>query len=322
MRKAVKIWLIVAASLVLLGIIILGGAMAVSKLDLFSFTTRKYETNTYEISEAFNSVSINTDTADIVFVASDDEKCKIVCYEEEKAKHSVTVSDGKLSVDMVSTKKWYDHINIGWSGNPMITVHLPKNDNISLSLKNSTGRIELPSDIAFESIDISGSTGDVICRSSADGMIKIKRSTGDILLENISSGALDLWVSTGDVKVTSVNCAGDVKLRTSTGYVKLDGLDCKNLFSECSTGDIILKSVVASERFDITTDTGTVTFERSDANEISVKTDTGKVTGTLLSDKVFFTKTDTGDIEVPKTTSGGKCDIETDTGNIKISIVK
>ncbi len=322
MRKAVKIWLIVAASLILLGIIILGGTMAVSKSDIFSFTTRKYETNTYEISEDFNSVSINTDTADIVFIASSDEKCKIVCYEEEKAKHSVTVTDGKLSVDMVSTKKWYDHINIGWSGKPMITVYLPKNDNISLLLKNSTGRIELPSDIAFESIDISGSTGDVSCRSSADGMIKIKRSTGDILLENISAGALDLWVSTGDVKVTSVNCAGDVKLRASTGDVKLDGLDCKNLFSECGTGDITLKSVVASERFDITTDTGTVAFDRSDANEISVKTDTGKVTGTLLSEKVFFIKTDTGDVEVPKTTSGGKCEIETDTGDIKINIVK
>ena len=322
MSKAAKIWLIVGASLTLLGIMIFAGVMAVLKWDFLKLTTRNYETNTYEMSEDFNSISINTDTADIVFLASDDEKCKIVCYEEEKMKHSVGVSDGKLSVNMIDTRKWYNYINIGWSGNSMITVYLPRSKNISLSLKNSTGRIDLPSDIAFESIDISGSTGDVMCKASANGMIKIKRSTGDILLEGVSVGALDLWVSTGDVKATSVNCAGDVKLRTSTGYVKLDGLDCKNLFSECDTGDITLKSVVASERFDIETDTGKVSFDRCDAGEISVKTETGKVTGTLLSDKVFFTKTDTGDVDVPRTTSGGKCEIETDTGDIKISIVK
>lgn len=322
MSKATKIWLIVGTSLVLLGIIVFGGAMAMLKWDFFKLTTRNYETNTYEISEDFDSVSINTDTADIVFVASDDEKCKIVCYEEEKMKHSVSVVDGKLSVSAVSTKKWYDHINIGWSGNPMITVYLPKNKNISLSLKNSTGRIALPSDITFESIDILGSTGDVECKASANGMIKIKRSTGGILLENISAGALDLWVSTGRVSAVSVNCTGDVKLRTSTGDVKLDGLNCKNLFSECGTGDIALKNVIASEIFDIDTDTGKVSFDRCDAREISVETDTGRVTGTLLSDKIFFAKTDTGDIEVPKSMSGGKCEIETDTGDIKISIVK
>ena len=83
-----------------------------------------------------------------------------------------------------------------------------------------------------------------------------------------------------------------------------------------------MKNVIASEIFDIDTETGKVTFDRCDAREISVETDTGRVTGTLLSDKIFFAKTDTGDIEVPKSMSGGKCEIETDTGDIKISIVK
>ena len=88
MSKATKIWLIVAAALVLLGVIVLGGAFALVKGDIFKLTTHKYETNIYEITEAFDSISINTDTADIVFVSTDEENCKIVCYEEEKMKHS------------------------------------------------------------------------------------------------------------------------------------------------------------------------------------------------------------------------------------------
>ena len=42
--------------------------------------------------------------------------------------------------------------------------------------------------------------------------------------------------------------------------------------------------------------------------------------GSLLSDKVFITETDTGNVNIPKTTDGGKCEIKTDTGDIKIKI--
>lgn len=47
---------------------------------------------------------------------------------------------------------------------------------------------------------------------------------------------------------------------------------------------------------------------------------TGDVTGTLLSEKVFITETGTGSVNVPKTVTGGKCEIKTSTGDIQIEI--
>jgi hypothetical protein len=41
----------------------------------------------------------------------------------------------------------------------------------------------------------------------------------------------------------------------------------------------------------------------------------------LYSEKIFFTETDTGDIRVPKSTSGGVCEIKTDTGDITFTII-
>ena len=61
-------------------------------------------------------------------------------------------------------------------------------------------------------------------------------------------------------------------------------------------------------------------FNACDAAEIYVETDTGDVKGTLLSDKVYIVFTDTGKINVPKAVTGGRCEISTDTGNIKIEI--
>lgn len=61
-----KVWLIIAASLVLIGGILFAGVMSTLRWDFMKLSTVKYETNTYEISEAFDGISMNTETADIV----------------------------------------------------------------------------------------------------------------------------------------------------------------------------------------------------------------------------------------------------------------
>ena len=95
---------------------------------------------------------------------------------------------------------------------------------------------------------------------------------------------------------------------------------CKSVISSGSTGDITLQHVIATEKLSIERSTGDVKFDGADASEILVKTDTGDVTGSLLSDKVFIVHTDTGNVDVPKTTAGGICEIQTDTGDIELDI--
>ncbi len=319
MSKRTKIWLVIAASLVLVGGIIFTGVMTVFKWDFTKLSTVKYEINNYEINENYKNISIVTDTTDIVFAPSEDSKASVVCYEQKNIKHSVAVKDSTLVIEGVDERKWYEHIGITL-GTPKITVYLPKNEYASLSIKESTGDIEIPKNFRFESMDISLSTGDVNCLASASDDIKIKTSTGDICLENVSAGSLELSVSTGEVIAKGITCQGDIKIKVSTGDTKLTDVACKGVFSNGSTGDISLKNVVATEKLSIERSTGDVRFDGCDAAEIFVKTDTGSVKGGLLTDKVFITQTDTGSVDVPKTVTGGKCEIVTDTGNIKIDI--
>lgn len=300
MSKKTKIWLIIAASLVLVGGIIFTGVMTVLKWDFLKLSTSKYETNNYEIDENYKNISIVTDTADIVFSPSENLKTSVVCYEQKNIKHSVAVKDGTLVIEIVDTRKWYEHIGINF-GTPKITVHIPQGEYGALSVKSSTGDVETPKNFKFESIDISA-------------------STGDIRVENISAGSLDLSVSTGKVIASDITSDGDVKVKVSTGHTKLTDIKCKNIISNGSTGDISLKNVIVKETFSIERSTGKVKFKACDANEIFVKTDTGDVKGSLLSQKVFITQTDTGYVDVPKTVNGGKCEIITDTGDVKIDI--
>ncbi len=322
MRLATKIWLIVAAALIVIGGIVFVSVMTVLKWDFTKLSTVKYETNEYEISENFKNISVVADTADIVFVPTADLNGSVVCHERKNIKHTVTVRDDTLVIEIEDTRKWYEHISFFDFGSSKITVCIPQGEYGALSIQASTGDVEIPKDFKFESTDISVSTGDVMNYASASEFVKIKTSTGDIRVEDLSAGAMDLSVSTGKVTVTGVNCEGDVALKVSTGDAKLTDMTCKNVISSGSTGNLSLKNVIAAEKFSIERSTGDVKFDGCDAGEIMVKTDTGNVSGTLLSEKVFITKTDTGDIDVPESVTGGKCSITTDTGNIRITIAK
>ena len=189
-----------------------------------------------------------------------------------------------------------------------------------LFVKESTGDIQIPGDFTCKNIDISTNTGDINVSASTTGPMILKTSTGDINLENMSAGAMKLNVSTGFITVNGAVCQGEINIQVSTGKTDLTDVQCKKLFSKGDTGDIVLNHVIAEEIFSIERDTGDVRFNGSDALSIFVETDTGDVTGSLLSGKYFVVEADTGSVDVPKGTDGGRCEITTDTGDIKITI--
>ncbi len=318
MKKTV-IWLIVGVVLVIFGCAIFGGVMTTLKWDFTKLSTTKYETNEYNIVEEYKNISIDTDTADIVFIPSEELDTTVTCKEQTNMKHTVSVKDNTLLINVVNTKKWYEYIGIAFES-PKITVSIPQRELGKLKIKSDTGKIEIPSDFSFESINITESTGSVENYASALSDIRIVTSTGNIEIGSITAGSIDLHVSTGKITVSSVTCNEDVNLTVSTGKAYIKGATCKNFSSNGSTGAIYLTDVIAAEKLSLKRSTGDICLDSCDAGSIYINTDTGDVSGSLLREKVFIAKTDTGRIDLPKTVNGGICEISTDTGDIKIEI--
>ena len=317
MDKKTVTWLVIATFLLLIGCVIFGGVMMALHWDFSKLSTVQYETNEYNITDPFRSISVTTDTADIVLVPS--ETVSVICTEQENAKHSVSVKDGILQIEIVDQRKWYERIGINF-GTAKIIVYIPQDQYEPLTIKGSTGKVNIPEGYGFTMLDIHHSTGDVTCQASVAETLKIKTSTGSIHVENVHTGRLELSVTTGNIITTNVRCSGDMQVSVSTGKTSLTNVTCKNLTTNGNTGDIVLKNVVAEEKLTIKRSTGYVKFEGCDAEAIQVQTDTGDVTGTLLSEMVFLCETDTGRVDVPKTTAGGLCEITTDTGDIRLKI--
>ena len=322
MGKAAKIWMIVGAALIIVGACIFVLAMALNKWDFQVFSTVKCEMNEYEISDSFSDISINEKISDITILPSCDGKVRVVCFEESKAKHTVSVVDGVLKIDSTNTKEWYDYISIGVNDSPKITLYLPVGEYGKLNIDSTTGDISVEQGMKFAEVNIGVNTADINFGASVSGLLQIHTTTGDIELDNITVGELDIKTSTGDVDATNVVCANDFNLVVSTGGSALESVVCKSLISKGGSGDISMENVLASYKLDIERNTGDIEFTRCDASEVDMVTSTGCVRGSFIRDMMIFANTDTGDINVPKSTEGGRCEITTDTGDIIITIAK
>lgn len=320
MKRGTLIWLIIASLLVISGTVISAAALSSKGWDFGKLGTVNMKTNRREITEDFSNISIIADIEDIRILASTDNTASVIFVEEEKQRHSADVINGTLNISFNDTREWYEKIGIFSTKGPTITLYLPNNSYNALSINSDTSDIFLPKDFTFNSIEIKNSTGDIECFSTSTGLIKITASTGDIEMTDTAAGALELTTTTGDMEIENITCADDIKIGVSTGDVELSNVTCRSLYSTGDTGEMEMQNVIAQNTFNITRTTGDVGLDACDAAEITVTTDTGDVSGSLKSGKIFVTSTDTGIVKVPKTSSGGKCEITTDTGNIIFSM--
>lgn len=316
--KTGKKWFIAATFAVLIGLIIFGGVMSMLGWDLSKLSTTKYETNEYTVSESFTGISVENRTADVELLPSEDGAVRVVCFEEKNVKHEVTVEGGMLTVRAQDMRKWYEHIGINFK-TATVKIYIPEGVYGALSISSTTGDTTVTAGYTFDGINITATTGDVWCYADTTGDCNITLTTGDACVSGVSAKALNISASTGDVEVNDADISGDVDVEVTTGRVRLTDLAARDVSVETDTGRVTLASVIAG-KLSVDTDTGDVRLEDSDAAEIFIETDTGDVTGTLLSEKIFITECNTGRVDVPKSTTGGRCEITTGTGDIIITI--
>ncbi len=257
---------ITAVVLLLTGLILFGTAFELGDFDFpihgnVKLTENTYRENTYPVDQTVTGIELNTSEADILFAPTDPPGCAVICEEPEKVTYAVTVENGTLKIAVDDQRTWTDRLTL-FAKSPTVTVCLPEGPYESLRIDGRTGDVTIPGGFSFGSIDITLSTGDVVCGASADEHSFIQTSTGDVTCNACTAGQLRIETSTGDVRLN--NC---------------------------------------------------------DAESILIKTSTGDVTGTLRSEKVFAAKTSTGKVSVPDTASGGRCEITTSTGDIRIELV-
>lgn len=320
MKRSAKIWLILAAVLVLAGSLSFVMIMSKQKWDFTMVGNVKSVESEFEITEPFRNISIRSDTEKILIRKSRDGKFRVLFTEPEYIEPSVSVQNGTLMVSRTDNRSWTDRIGFSFGMDSYISVDLPEGSYGALSIEEDTGTVIVEKDFTFDRVDIADTTGDVFCKASSNGSIRIAANTGDIYVLDISAESVVVSVTTGGVLLDGVSCTEDLTVTVDTGRAILNNISCRNFLTTGDTGNLSVEKLNASGTISVERTTGDVAILASDAGELNIVTDTGDVRGSLLTDKIFIVQTDTGEIHVPETTSGGICRVTTDTGDIHIKI--
>ncbi len=313
MKKGLLITIIVGSALLLTGAVVFAVGVANSSKE-------KQVTNTHELEGTISNFKIDNAVSNVSFMIAQDGKQKVVCKESEKMYHTVSLADNTLSIGFKDEKKWYENIfNFNYV-KYSVDIYIPSGEYDSLTLRSSTGNVDVTESLSFNTVDVELSTGNVTFKADVNDSLKLKASTGNISVTATETKTLNIETSTGSIYVNEVSVEKDIALKASTGHITLKEVTGDNLIVNTSTGDVTLKQTILNKNIKIETSTGDVKIDGSDAETINITTTTGDVKGSLLSDKVFYVESKTGHINVPHSTTGGLCEIKTTTGDVDIYI--
>ena len=339
MNSGKKAALIIALCLIAAGLILGGVALAANGFHPENLTKHgsTLESKTYFVSEPFTALEIHAIDGDVRLLPSTDGKCRVECMENEEQTHKVEVRGGTLFVERQLRNR------VGVTFSPIerdyIHIYLPERDYEKLSLETSSGDAECPADFSFGEAAVSSTSGDISFRSGVEGSLtvsvtsgevevsgvslgslSISSTSGKIRLKGVDAGDLSLSATSGDLAVEKTTLSGEMRLRTTSGDQKLENVSCASLAAESSSGKKHLTDVLVSGELKSDSSSGDLTLLRCDAASLYLRTTSGEVRGSLRTEKVFFTDTSSGSVKAPQSMSGGKCEVHTTSGDIKLTV--
>lgn len=147
-----------------------------------------------------------------------------------------------------------------------------------LEMESSTGDKHLDG-VSAENISLKASTGKVeVKNSEVSNALTINTSTGGITLTNVNANTISSTCSTGSISLTAVRLIDNLSIKASTGDVTIVDSDAGSIDINTSTGDVnalfLTNKIVYAE-----TSTGRINIPHlSDGGICNIKTSTGDIT--------------------------------------------
>lgn len=320
MKTSKKKAIITAVILMVAGIMISVLTFAVSDFHFSDMDNLKYETNEYNIDESFSNIIVDADTCDVNIIPADNRRCTVVCNESDKIYYNVSVKDNTLKIEEKNKLAWYDYIGFLHWGDMSINIYLPEYEYNSLYIENSSGNVDVSNYICFFDAEVNASSGDINFEGYVVNDLEISASSGNILLTGVEAENIAASTSSGDIRAVALKAYNRFYTSASSGDITVKDSKSDYFRGSVTSGDISLTDYICDYDINLESTSGDLELEDSDAKNIELKATSGDITGKLLSAKLFDVDTNSGDVDVPQSAKGGRCRIETTSGDIEFEV--
>ena len=300
MKKSTKISLLVSLVMVLVGAIIIFISLLGVGFDIKKFSNMTFEKKVYDITESFNEIRITDFTDNIEVHLSGDDKCRIICYDNEKIYHEFNVNNnGHLMIFARDDRAWYEKIGIFYKENNKLQIYVPDYFYEEIYAQTLNGDITVPKDFTFNNAHLSTTNGKINLDANIIQNLTAETPNGDIVLNGELNGKIHALTTNGKIIANNIKNADWADFTTTNGNIELDG-------------DVI-------RQFEAHSVNGSIKFGDVISDRIYMNTVNGSITGTVPANKSCMGKSTNGTVNIPnRAKDSGDFYFKTVNGNIDI----
>lgn len=256
MKKITKISLLLSLCLIIIGIAISFIGFALNNFRLDPPDKLKFKKVSTEITDNFNKIDIKDIDNSVKLLPAEDENCCVICYDNEKISHDITVKNDTLFIALNDNREWYEKIIFNITNNKLI-VYIPKKYYEQINISTINGNINSDESLNFNNI-------------SAETI------NGKINLDSQLNGKITLKTINGNIKAPYINSAEIITLKSINGNINISGETANELSAESINGNITA-NINVRELAKIETVNGNINIENLNAVKLDTHTVNGKV---------------------------------------------
>lgn len=320
MRKSVKVILIIASSLVGMGVLCLCMSLAFGGINLVykpsGSLNYKVMTATFDEVEA---IDINGVSNDVRIVKSENDEVKVTYAISDNFGYYLKQIDNKLIIEYDDYREWFEFFGVFSFKDYDLLVEVPEKALENLSVNTISGDIEVKEIDALKT-ELESTSGDIEANVNA-GELSASTTSGEINLSGELDGELNASSTSGDISLNSVS-AKDANISATSGDITLKNSTFESAEADTMSGDVEFDKVTCTGDINIDTTSGEIKLEFVDAENYTVNSTSGEINAEILKGKIYNVRTVSGRIDTPQnvSTSSGYFNAETVSGNIDIEI--
>lgn len=216
--------------------------------------------------EDIDSLDIECSSADIEFIDSNTPKVELTgtIWTRNKQDKYLQVDKNGDTMNIVlklERQRPFNFYNVDLN----IKIYIPKDNMLDLSIKNSSGNLDID-DMAFGDLNVQNSSGNSLIKNVSAGEVVHKLTSGNTIIKSCEFSSLDVDCSSGGVKIY------DTVADTNVG---------------CTSGNVLLESVEGKIYVNSTSGKVTINMASADIDDIKAKITSGNINIGLFEDTAF-----------------------------------
>ncbi len=309
MKKSKKILLIISVVSIFIGASMMLGAWCVLRNNAADAVAGlEFEEKSHVITDSFTKININTINSSIELLPSADGVCRIVCSDNEKLYHRISVAGSQLNINQHDDWQWYEMLyGLFRKDNLSLRVYLPEAEYGLLHAHSSSGDITIAPDFRFQTANTYTASGNTKVTALYAENLTVCSVSGDLILRDLEA-AEDAFIESisGFTQVENLKAA-NITTHASSGSTVLENLSSDYLRATSVSGEIRMFNGNFRNTSHFETSSGNIEIVDSACGEQAVDTVSGNITLQNVSGSSLNVRTSSGSISLFEALYSGRC---------------